>query len=93
MSSRGAIACVVLLLMVVVPVLGVAGDDLPASHRGPHREAGLRHQPPRPWRTAPAAVETPTPLPRVVPLATLDAPEPAHPLLLVVRTPFVPPRD
>ena len=92
MSWRGAIACVALLAVIVVPVLGVAGDDLSASHRGSHREAGLRHQPPRPWRTVPAAVASPLPVPPVVPLATLEAVEPQPVLLLLVRTPFVPPR-
>lgn len=92
MSPRRAIACVVLLVVVVAPVLGVAGDDLSSSHRGSHREAGLRQHPPRPWRTVPGTVESPLAVPPAVPLAALDAPEPQPALLLLVRTPFVPPR-
>jgi hypothetical protein len=92
MSARRAIVGLVLLLTVVVPALGVAGDDHSASHRGAHREAGLRHQPLRPWRTVPAAVDSSVTVQPTAPLAGLEATEPEPALLLLVRTPFVPPR-
>ena len=92
MSLRRAIVYAVLLVMVVVPALGVAGNDRSVSHRGSHREAGLRHQPPRPWQTVPAVVESPLRVPPAAPFAVLDAPEAVPALLLLVRTPFVPPR-
>jgi hypothetical protein len=92
MTLRRAIASLLLLTVVLVPVLGVAGDDLSASSRGPHHETGLRHQPPPPWRTLPAIIEAPAAAPRVSPLATLVAPEPERTLPLLIRTPFIPPR-
>jgi hypothetical protein len=92
MSSRRAIACVLMLVMVVVPVVGMAVDDLSVSPHGSHREAGLRHQPPRSGRSAPAAVESPRPVLPAVSFVPLDATEPPLVLPLLVRTPFVPPR-
>jgi hypothetical protein len=92
MRSRRATAFVVLLALVLVPVLGIAVDDLSRSGRPAAREVGLRHQPPRPWRTIPGAVEPPAAIPRIVPLATLDASELSFAPQLVIRTPFVPPR-
>jgi hypothetical protein len=92
MSARRAIACVVLLAVIVVPVLGLAGDALSASHSRSHREAGLQHQPPRPWRTIPAAVASTPPVLPALPLTVLESAETRPVLLLFVRTPFVPPR-
>jgi hypothetical protein len=92
MGSRRAIAFVVLLALVLVPVLGIAADEFSGSARAVARETGLRHQPPRPWRTIPGAVEPPVAMPRLVPLATLDATELSYVPQLVIRTPFVPPR-
>jgi Protein of unknown function (DUF3987) len=92
MISRRTIACLVLLTIVLFPVLGIAGDDFSGFGRGVPRETGLRHQPLRPWRTIPGALEPPFVIPRMVPLAALDASEPAYTLPVVVRTPFVPPR-
>jgi hypothetical protein len=86
------IACLVLLTIVLAPLLGVAGDDFSGLGRGAPRETGLRHQPLRPWRTIPGAVEPPTVIPRLALLAALEGSEPAHTLPMVVRTPFVPPR-
>jgi hypothetical protein len=92
MGLRRAIAFVVLLALVLVPVLGMAADDLSGSGRAAARDSRLRHQPPRPWRTIPAAVEPPVAIPRMVPLGTLDASELAYAPQLVIRPPFVPPR-
>ncbi len=92
MSLRRAVACAVLLTLVLAPVLGVAADDLSASSRGTHREAGLRSCPNQGWRTVPAAVDRPVYVPCAMPLTALDAPPPALSLRLVVRMLFVPPR-
>jgi hypothetical protein len=86
------IACAALLTLVLVPLLGVAADDLSASGHGPHREAGLRHQPSRGWRTVQAAVDRFADVPPAVLRAPLEAPPLERPVLLLVRTPFVPPR-
>ena len=91
MSLRRAVACAVLLTLVLAPVLGVADDDL-SSSQGTHREAGLRSHPTRGWRMVPAAVDRPAYVPCAMPLTVLDAPPPGPSLTLVVRTPFVPPR-
>jgi len=80
--------CVVLVAVLLVPALGVAGD----GRLGSHGEAGLRHQAPWSWRTTFATVAAPVTVPRAVPLAWLDAPEPQDTSRLVVRAPFVPPR-
>lgn len=92
MIRRRTIACLVLLTIVLVPVLGFAGDDFSGLGRGVPRETGLRHQPSRPWRTIPGAVEPPLVIPRMVPLGALDVSEPAPALPVIVRTLFVPPR-
>ena len=86
------IACLALLAIVLVPALGIAGDDFSGIGPGAQRETGLRHQPTRPWRTMPGVVEHPVVIPRMIPLAALDISEPAHALPFVVHTPFVPPR-
>jgi hypothetical protein len=91
MSLRRAVACAVLLTLVLAPVLGVAAD-LSASSRGTHREAGLRSYPTRGWRTVPAAVDQPVYVPCAMLRAALDASPPGLSLTLVVRPPFVPPR-
>jgi hypothetical protein len=83
--------CALLVAMALVPVLGVAGDDL--SHRGSRQEAGLRHQTSWSWRTAPAALAVAVVVTRAAPQSALDAQEPQRPLLLLARTPFVPPRS
>lgn len=86
------IACLVLLTIVLVPALGLAGDDFSGLGHGAPRETGLRHQPTRPWRTIPGVVEPTLVIPRMILLAALDTSEPAHALPFVVHTPFVPPR-
>jgi hypothetical protein len=92
MSPLRGVALALLLSLVLTPVLGLAADDLSASAAGSHHESGLRHQPSRGWRTVPAAVERPPQVPAAVPVATLDAPQPARTLPLPARAPFVPPR-
>ena len=82
--------CALLVAMAFVPALGVAGDDF--SHRGSRQEAGLRHQTSWSWRTAPATPTVAVAVPRAAPQSVLDAQEPERPLLLLARTPFVPPR-
>jgi hypothetical protein len=91
-GSRRAVAFVVLVVLVLVPLLGIAADDLSGSGRAAARETGLRHQPPRPWRTIPAALESPVAMPRMVLLGTLEASELASVPQVVIRPPFVPPR-
>jgi len=90
MSGR-VIAGVVLLLLVLLPALSVAVDDLSASP-GARHETGVRQQPSRGWRTLPSAIERPAHVPRATLLQTIEVPEPASLLPLLVRTPFVPPR-
>lgn len=92
MATRRWIAFVVLLALVVVPVLGMAGDDSSASMRGHHRDSSLRHPPARPWRTVPAAVEPPMTLPPLVSLDILLVSRSEHAVPLLVRTRFIPPR-
>ena len=90
MSGR-VIAGVVLLLLVLLPALSVAVDDLSASP-GARHEAGMRQQPSRGWRTLPSAIERPAHVPRATLLQVIEVPEPESLLPLLVRTPFVPPR-
>jgi hypothetical protein len=90
--SRRVLVVAVLLSVVLGPALGVAADDLSASS-GPRHHAGLRHQPARGWRTLPGLVEGPAYLPPVTGRQRLDLAEPACPFLLLIRTPFVPPRS
>jgi hypothetical protein len=92
MSPRRAVACLVLLALVLAPVMGVAGDELSGAGGHHHRAAGLRHQAPRPWRSVPAAVASPLTVPCVVQAMRLEPAEPEHDLPLFVRPPFVPPR-
>jgi hypothetical protein len=89
MSGR-VIAGVVLLLLVLLPALSVAVDDLSASPGARHET--VRQQPSRGWRTLPSAIERPAHVPRATLLQTIEVPEPAPLLPLLVRTPFVPPR-
>jgi hypothetical protein len=92
MAVRRVIVCVVLIMLVLVPALGLAGDDLSGPQRAGFHVTGLRHQPARPWRTIAAAIEPHIAIPRIVSLATLDDSEPSYPLPLIVRTRFIPPR-
>ena len=92
MAACRALACVLLLTLVLTPVLGFAGDDFTGPGRAAPHESGVRHQPPRPWRTTPAVVEPRVVILRIMPLAAVVASERPHTLPLLVRTPFIPPR-
>ena len=92
MAGCRALAWVVLLTLVLTPALGLAGDDFSGAGRAAPHESGVRHQPPRPWRTTPAVVEPHVVILRMMPLTTVVAAERSHALPLLVRTPFIPPR-
>lgn len=92
MGLRRSIAFVALLTLVLAPVLGIAADGFSGPGRAVTRDSGLRHQPPRPWRTVPGVVGLPVAIPRIVPVATLESSELSYAPQLVIRTPFVPPR-
>ena len=92
MAASRALVCVFLLTLVLTPALGLAGDDFSSPGRAAPHESGVRHQPPRPWRTTPAVVEPSVVILRIVPLTTVVASERPHALPLLVRTPFIPPR-
>ena len=92
MVAGRALACVVLLTLVLTPALGLAGDDFTSPGRGAPHESGMRHQPPRPWRTTPAVVEPHVMILPIMPLSAVVVLERSQPLPLVVRTPFTPPR-
>ena len=84
------IVCAVLLALVLVPLVGVATDDL--SEAGTPHDSGLRHQPARGWRTMPAAVDPPAQTPHLREVATLDVNERAAAPTPFARPLFVPPR-
>jgi hypothetical protein len=86
------LACVLLLTLVLTPLLGLAGEDFSGAGRAAPHESGVRHQPPRPWRTTPAVVEPHVVILPMMPLTTVVAAERSHALPLLVRTPFIPPR-
>jgi hypothetical protein len=92
MAACRALACVVLLTLVLTPVLGLAGDELSGAGRAAPHESGVRHQPPRPWRTTPAIVEPHVVILRIMLLTTVVAAERTQARPLLVRTPFIPPR-
>ena len=92
MVACRALACVFLLTLVLTPVLGLAGDDFPGPGRAAPHESGVRHQPPRPWRTTPAVVEPHVVILRIMPLTGVVASERPRALPLLVRTRFIPPR-
>jgi hypothetical protein len=92
MVACRALACVFLLTLVLTPVLGLAGDDFSGPGRAAPHESGVRHQPPRPWRTTPAVVEPHVVILPIMPLTAVVASEHPHALPLLVRTPFIPPR-
>jgi hypothetical protein len=87
MSGR-VIAGVVMLLLILLPALSIAADDLSASRH----ESGMRQQPTRGWRTLPSAIERPAHVPRATLQQVVEVSEPESLLLLLIRTPFVPPR-
>lgn len=92
MTARSrVIACVVLLAVVLVPLAGLAGDDL-SPRAGTKHHASLRPQPQRGWRTLPAAVELASFTIEAVRLGRLEPAEPTLALPVLVRIPFVPPR-
>lgn len=92
MAACRALACVFLLMLVLTPVLGLAGDDFSGPGRAAPHETGVHHQTPRPWRTTPAVVEPHVVILPIMPLTTVVASERSQPLPLLVRTPFIPPR-
>jgi cell division protein FtsN len=77
-----------LLAVILVPAVGVAFDDHSAA--GPQHS--LRPQPARGWRTVPAAVDRPAPVPRSSEFGRLDATDAAPTVVPLVRALFVPPR-
>jgi hypothetical protein len=93
MTPRRTVACLLLLVLALVPALGLAADDLSAPLVSKHQHVRLQHQPQRAWRTTPTTLTVPPPTPVLTArarLITLDAPV-AVPV--VVHLPFVPPRS
>jgi hypothetical protein len=90
MATIRVVACAIVLALVLVPLVGVATDDL--SVAGTHHDNSVRHQPARAWRTVPAAVDRPEHDTCTVVLARLDVPEPAPIPPPLARPLFVPPR-
>jgi hypothetical protein len=92
MVACRALVSVFVLTLVLTPVLGLAGDDFSGPRRAASHESGVRHQPTRPWRTTPAVVEPHVVILRIMSPTAVVASERSHPLPLLVRTPFIPPR-
>jgi hypothetical protein len=90
MATIRLVACAIVLALVLVPLVGVATDDL--SVAGTHHDNSVRHQPTRGWRTVPAAVDRPEHDTCTTELARLDLAEPASTPPPLARPPFVPPR-
>lgn len=81
---------VLVLVLVLVPLVGVATDDLAAG--GPHHGKALRHAPARGWRTVPVTIDRAADAPRTTEIGRLVSLEPAAPRPPLARPPFVPPR-
>jgi len=90
MATVRPLVCMLLFALVLVPLVGVATDDLSAP--ATHHDSGLRHQPGRGWRAMPAAVDSPSDLRRPRAVATLELSESGAAPMPLPRPPFVPPR-
>jgi len=91
MATVRLLVCALLVALVLVPLVGVATDDLSALTM--HHGSGLQHQPGRGWRTMPAAVDPPARVLRSREVTTLESSESTAAPMPLLRPPFVPPRD